>query len=421
MFSSLLFPFIHEHVKLDQGGNAVFNPVDECVYENPPFDVGHKNQGVTQGDFSPVENHLANPGQNHSADLEDDTDGPSVAIPVSELENWYCQLQGGVIIGLYHGVRPSLEALRTWISQTWEKTNIRINHVQYLPNGYYLLCCDDSNSALQTVSQGQWLIRNTPISVFNRYIGFNPKGPKPTKAPVWVDFVDLPIELYPWLKPIGNSLGRVIGQRSRGGINPKFDPQLLIEIDLSKDLKYLIPIKDSCGRPLHQQKIVYKNLPNACFNCMKLCHFIKECPDLKPQSAQPAPDPEKKYDFHPVGRRNAPRPFKINRASSSRNRNSFSPLLEDVFDPLDNATAPSEPQRKSKMDVAQEEVQKEYNPNDGQDITSPKVNVERIPINSSDVFSGASSASSSDGEEDSILNTQAVDNNTEEGIFEAQL
>ncbi|MCO5564859.1 hypothetical protein L7F22_018527 [Adiantum nelumboides] len=332
---------MNEHARLDQGGNDVFNPVDECVYENPAFDVGcnMEKQGGTQGDSSHAEKHSTNPGQNHFDLLEDDIDGPAVFIPISELENWYCQLQGRVVIGLCHGVRPSLEALRTWISHTWENKNIRVNHVQYLPNGYYLFFCADSNSALQIVSQGQWLIRNTSILVFNWYIGFNPKGSKPTKALVWVDFVDLLIELYPWLKPIGNSFRRVLGQRSRGGINPKFDPQLLIEIDLSKDLKYQIPIKDSCGRPLHQQKNVYKNLPNACFNCMKLGHFIKECPDLKPQAAQPAPEQEKKDDFHLVGRRNASRPFKNNRAPSSRSRNSFNPLLEDVFDPLDNAAA----------------------------------------------------------------------------------
>ncbi|MCO5571157.1 hypothetical protein L7F22_024891 [Adiantum nelumboides] len=312
-FHPPLFPLSHDLDKGDQGLKAmnmsnILNLGWSNVYENPAF-VGVQN---------------------------DDENGPSVVIPVSDLENWYSQLQDRVIIGLCHGVRPSLEALRGWISPTWENRNIRISHVQYLPNGYYLFFCVDSNSALQIVSQGQWLIRNTPISVFNWYMGFNPKGPKPTKAPVWVDFADLPIELYLWLKPIGNSLGRVLGQRSRGGINPKFDPQLLIEIDLSKDLKYAIPVKDSCGRTLHIKKVVYKTLPNACFNCMKLGHFIKECPELKKEDPVPAAtEPEKKDDFQPVERKSVSRSFKNNKASSSRNRNSFSPLLKEVFDPLE--------------------------------------------------------------------------------------
>lgn len=129
--------------------------------------------------------------------------------------------------------------------------------------GFTCFFCGDSNSALQIVSQGQWLVRNTPISTFKWYPGFNPKGPKPTKVPIWVDFPDLPIELYPWLKSIGNCVGRVLGQRPRGGINPKFDPQLLIEVDLNQEIKSSILIKDSSSRNLHSQKILYRKLPNA--------------------------------------------------------------------------------------------------------------------------------------------------------------
>ncbi|MCO5595757.1 hypothetical protein L7F22_049805 [Adiantum nelumboides] len=335
---------MHEHVSGDQGlkSMGMFNQRDDCLYENPAFAMGNNggNKGSPLGGShvgSPPNNaHLDDVDKGHSVSYEEDKAGPSVVILAKELESWHTQLQDRVVIRLCHGVRPSLESLCVWISQNWESKNIMITHVQYLPNGYYLIFCSDAHSALQIVGQGQWLIRSTPILVFNWFIGFNPKGPKPTKAPVWVDFIDFPIELYPWLKPIGNSLGGVLGQRSRRGIKPKFDPQLLIEIDLSKELKYLIPIKDSCGRALHNQKVVYKTLPNAYFNCMKMEHFIKDCPDLKPQQA--VPNPEKKEDFEPVGKRNAIINFKNNKASSSKNRNRFSPLLEDVFDPLENVT-----------------------------------------------------------------------------------
>ncbi|KAH7424017.1 hypothetical protein KP509_12G085700 [Ceratopteris richardii] len=37
---------------------------------------------------------------------------------------------------------------------------------------------EDANSALQVLTEGQWLIRNSPISLFKWHIGFNPKGPK---------------------------------------------------------------------------------------------------------------------------------------------------------------------------------------------------------------------------------------------------
>ncbi|MCO5607427.1 hypothetical protein L7F22_061623 [Adiantum nelumboides] len=381
-FHPPLFPLSHDLDKGDQGLKAmnmsnILNPGGSNVYENLAF-VGVQNGeniGDAQGAFSPHKDHIKPDEHQHSVSYEDDENGPSVDIPVSDLENW----------------------------------NIRMSHVQYLPNGYYLFFCVDSNSALQIVNQGQWLIRNTPISIFNWYMGFNPKGRKPTKAPVWVDFVaDLPIELYPWLKPVGNSLGRVLGQRSRGVINPKFDPQLLIEIDLSKDLKYAIPVKDFGGRTLHIQKVVYKTLPNACFNCKKLGHFIKECPELKKEDPVPAAiEPEKKDDFQPVGRKSVSKSFKNNKVSSSKNRNSFSPLLEEVFDPPEYTEDHGDVQpQMANENATHSDIQMEFTSN--KEIPNPiSEHIARgSPLNPADIEKGAASTSSSNGEDDSIPNTQ---------------
>ncbi|MCO5565083.1 hypothetical protein L7F22_018754 [Adiantum nelumboides] len=170
---------------------------------------------------------------------------PCVVIDTTALRNWYTQLQERVLIGLCHGVRPSAEALKNWINMHWGSRNIKRSHVQYLPNNYYLSFFYNPAEALQVIGYGHWLIRNTPISAFKWYEGFNPRGDKPTKLPAWVDFPNLPIDFYPWLKGLGSYLGTVLGQKSRGGFNPKWDPQLLIEIDLNKELVYEVPIKDS--------------------------------------------------------------------------------------------------------------------------------------------------------------------------------
>ncbi|MCO5590807.1 hypothetical protein L7F22_044782 [Adiantum nelumboides] len=271
---------------------------DNLVYANPMFSAAHKDVSGEEQCF----NHDSEKEDSHDKGTPNVQKPEAVIIPFSELDSWYMQLQDRVIIGLCHGASSSMEALRTWMSQNWSIRNINVTHVQYLPNGYYLFFCADPNSALQIVSQGQWLMRKTPISVFNWYIGFNPKGPKPSKAPVWVDFIDLPVELYPWLKLIGSVVGRVLGQRSRG-----------------------VPIQDSNGKVLHNQKVVYKTLPIACFDCMKVGHFIKDCPE----NVQ-----EKKEEFQTVAKKFVPKQNKGNKASSSRNKYSFSPLLEDVFDPF---------------------------------------------------------------------------------------
>lgn len=350
----------------------------------------------------------------------------TLIIPASELENWQSQLQDRVIIGLCHGARPSLEALRSWIDQTWTNRNIKVNQVQYLPNGYYLFFCSDSNSALQIVGQGQWLVRFTPISVFKWFPGFNPKGPKPTKAPVWVDFLDLPIELYPWLKSIGGCVGKVLGQRPRGGINPKFDPQLLIEVDTNVDLKLTVPIKDSNGKVLHSQKVMYRNLPNACFNCMKQGHYIKDCPESKAPPPQ-ATVQEKSEDFQPAVKKTAPKNPRTNKPSTSRNKNSFSPLLEDVFDPLDCDFSNLDNQGATHSAAQQEDTVLQSSPvaqirEEHMEELQGKNTHFPLPDSPAPKSRGMSSDSSSDGEDVSIPNTQKGNQPaSQDDIFEMQL
>ena len=64
-------------------------------------------------------------------------------------------------------------------------------------------------------------------------------------------------------------------------MNPKWEPQLLIDVDLAKDLKEEVLLLNGEGEVLHTQRVVYRNLPNVCFKCLQQGHLIKECPDLE--------------------------------------------------------------------------------------------------------------------------------------------
>ncbi|MCO5583141.1 hypothetical protein L7F22_037049 [Adiantum nelumboides] len=119
----------------------------------------------------------------------------------------------------------------------------------------------------------------------------------------------------------------------QGGFNPKWDPQLLIEIDLNKDLIYEVPIKDSDGNWLHSQLVRYRNLPNVCFHCHKLGHHIKNCPEMATKDHVPEPKDDPHQGFQQVNKRNSMRQPKSNKSFIPKG-NSFKVLLEDVFDPL---------------------------------------------------------------------------------------
>ncbi|MCO5562061.1 hypothetical protein L7F22_015687 [Adiantum nelumboides] len=277
------------------------------------------------------------------ADFEDGSE--DLIIDRGALETWFDQLQDRFLIGHYHGPRPSMEALKNWVAASWENKNIFPNHIQYLPNNYYLFFFDDNNGAFQVISRGQWIIKSTPLSFFKWHRGFDPRGDKPLCIPIWVDFPDLPVDYYPWLKNLGAKIRKALGQKSRGGINPKWDPQLLIEINLNKPLKNDISIKDSDEHLWHSQKIVYRNLPNSCFKCHAQGHQIKDCPEMEKNKAnkQGDEDKEKKGAFQQIPKKNFGKGAKAQKGNGFKSYNRFEALLEDVFDPLINGTSEMDP------------------------------------------------------------------------------
>ncbi|MCO5604478.1 hypothetical protein L7F22_058644 [Adiantum nelumboides] len=215
-----------------EGSSQRRNPND-MMNEEVLWNENNKGYCHLHGDLENHEYRYASPSNQQN----EEEDNEASVMYRGDIENWFDQLQDKVLIGLCHGPMPSMEALKGWVSTNWENKNIFPNHIQYLPNNYYLFFFDDSNSALQVISNGQWLIKSTPLSFFRWYRGFDPRGEKRVCIPIWVDFPDLPVDFYPWLKNIGAKIGKVMGQKSRGGIKPEWDPQLLIEVNVSKALE----------------------------------------------------------------------------------------------------------------------------------------------------------------------------------------
>lgn len=125
------------------------------------------------------------------------------------------------------------------------------------------------------------------MTVFRWHKGFDAKAKKMTTVPVWCDFLDLPLSFFPWIKEIGAQLVHVLGQKPVPSVNPKWDPQLLIEIDTAETIKQEVALVDQEGKLLDTQKIIYRNLPNACYKCCKQGHLIKDCP-LMDKGKKPA-------------------------------------------------------------------------------------------------------------------------------------
>ncbi|MCO5610285.1 hypothetical protein L7F22_064521 [Adiantum nelumboides] len=204
---------------------------------------------------------------------------------------------------------------------------------------------------------------------------------------------------------MGAELGKVLGQKSRGGINPKWDPQLLIEVNLSKTLKNDISIKDSKGHLWHSQKIVYRNLPNSCFKCHAQGHQIKDCPEMEKNKAnKQGVDKEKKGFFQQNPKKNFGKGAKVQKGNGFKPFNRFDALLEDVFDPLNNGTSEMGP-LPAKVSSQGGRVHFEKSDNETATSQGTRLQSESKPSFSHDngVDSGASS---SEWEEECIKSTQ---------------
>ncbi|MCO5554899.1 hypothetical protein L7F22_008437 [Adiantum nelumboides] len=160
------------------------------------------NEGIwkenEEFDRMPIEENLFQekmPPGDYTRNIEEEYD--DLVIDKGALETWFDQLQDRVLIGLCHGPRPSMEALKSWIASNWENKNIFPNHIQYLPNNYYLFFFYDNNSEFHVILRRQWIIKNTPLSFFRWHRGFDLRGEKPACILVWVDFPDLPVAYYP--------------------------------------------------------------------------------------------------------------------------------------------------------------------------------------------------------------------------------
>lgn len=118
-----------------------------------------------------------------------------------------------------------------------ESRGIKIPLVQFLPNNLYIFLFKESIYVQQVLSQGIWLLWIC-LMIFHPWTkGFKSRKGKPFSVPIWVDFLDLPLQFFPWMKDIGSQLGKVKGHKPIPNINPKLKPQLLEEFDTLKTLK----------------------------------------------------------------------------------------------------------------------------------------------------------------------------------------
>lgn len=129
---------------------------------------------------------------------------------------------------------------------------------QNLPNNFYIFLFKNEEMVVNSLRVGQLCTRNSPISLFRWTPKFSLEGTKSTLCSIWVELPNLSFHLYyPMLKNIVEPLGKVLSTRPLLEFNPRWHPQVLVEIDGESELPYEIDMPTREGGFL-TQPVTYK-------------------------------------------------------------------------------------------------------------------------------------------------------------------
>lgn len=290
--------------------SANYSASEDCSEEVLPKASGGGGSAQAHRQDVPVDSSVAG-GGNQEAQKGIRT----ILIPSSLVKNIEDDYAQRALVGMIFGPRPPIEVLRTWIKQNWGAMGLEVTQTQALRNNSYIFLMKTPEMALQAIAAGQWMVRNSPMGLFKWYPGFKLEGGNHIKYPVWVEFPDLPYQYYPILKKLAEPLGKVLGVRPVSDINPRWHPQVLVEIDLSNDLPTVWRMVRDDGIEFNQE-IFYKHMPNACFHCGNKGHIIKNCPKKVRVSSQKPPAQTPLNDENP-NPQSAPKPPQQNAAQKS--------------------------------------------------------------------------------------------------------
>ncbi|MCO5572210.1 hypothetical protein L7F22_025962 [Adiantum nelumboides] len=210
----------------------------------------------------------------------------TIILPAIQVRKAQSDLESRALIGMIAGPRSPVEVLRGWIRNHWGTIGAEVEMVQALSKNQYVIVFKTPEMAFKVLSSGKWLIRTSPLCLFKWNKDYNPERDALNRFPVWVEFPNLPLHYHNHLRVIGSAMGKVLGGISREEYVPSWHPQVLIEMDVSRELPQSIIIALDDGESF-EQPVIYKYLPNACFHCEIKGHFVRDCPIKNPAVANP--------------------------------------------------------------------------------------------------------------------------------------
>ncbi|GFS28741.1 hypothetical protein Acr_00g0003640 [Actinidia rufa] len=182
------------------------------------------------------------------------------------------------LMGYFSGRFPGKKAIQQLVLSWKEKVSLH-----YHSSGWIVFKFDNLEGRDNTLQGGPYMVFGRPLllKILPDYFSF--KYEELSCFPVWVQFKNLPLEL--WCEYALSRLGSKIGK-------PMFADKLtarrerisyarvLVEVDVAKpitqEIHIILPNGDSV-----QQEVFYENLPLFCTHCKTISHSTKSCKVLE--------------------------------------------------------------------------------------------------------------------------------------------
>ena len=124
-----------------------------------------------------------------------------------------------------------------------DSMGVRLDVVQNLTKGFFLLLFANPSQAEAVFTNGPWSVRFS-LLVFLRWSrDFTVSDDKKLRVFVWVEFPGLPLPCWHFIESIAQTFGKVVTKEPKKFFNARPQRRVYIEVDLSKDLRDIMEIQ----------------------------------------------------------------------------------------------------------------------------------------------------------------------------------
>ncbi|CAK8532711.1 unnamed protein product [Lathyrus sativus] len=170
------------------------------------------------------------------------------------------------------GVDLRMNAVKQFLSKNWNF--VKLPDMFYNEEGFFILRFQSFQDKDLVLIKGSYSIRNRPMMLREWKPDFSMNKDMMRTVPLWVKLPQLPLHLWgAWsLSKIGSALGTplVTDECTTNKLRVSY-ARILVEIDITQELKTHILIRDEKGARLHQP-IEYEWKPLYCQHCQKMGH-----------------------------------------------------------------------------------------------------------------------------------------------------